>query len=268
MTQTINSPKAIISGVPLADYFEFHERKTAYALVIGVLNEGEKFTRQIEALQPYRHLVDIIIADGNSTDGASNKEALNSKIRTLLIHRGNPRGLSVQYRIALHYALVQGYDGVIMMDGNGKDGPEALEKFVEKLKEGYDFLQGSRFMPGGRHKNTPLDRILGIKLVFNPIMNIASGFWYTDAMNGFKGCSRTFLLDPRVQPFRDIFIRYNLQYYFNFIAPKLGLRVAEIPVSRSYIIGNLPHSKIVGVGSRLKILMELINTVTGRYKPS
>lgn len=258
---------ANVQDVPPAECIEFHPKNTSYALIIGVLNEGDKFTRQIEQLQPYRHLVDIIIADGNSSDGASSSEALQGKVRTLLIHRGSPRGLSVQYRIALHYALEQNYDGVIMMDGNGKDGVASVETFVAKLQEGYDFLQGSRFMPGGMHTNTPLDRVLGIQFFFNPIMNITSGFRYTDAMNGFKGCSRAFLCHPRVQPFRSIFVRYSLQYYFNYIAPKLRLRIAEIPVSRSYIIGDMPHSKIVGIRSRLKILMELLNTVAGRYNP-
>ena len=252
---------------PKTESHIFGAKSCDFVLVIGVYNEGDKFTGQIEALQPYRHLVDIIIADGASDDGATAAEALRGKVRALLINRDAQRGLSVQYRQALYYALEQGYAGIIMMDGNGKDGVSAIADFVAKLEDGFDFVQGSRFLPGGEHANTPLDRVIGIRFVFNPIMRFASGFAYTDAMNGFKACSATFLRDPRVQPFRDVFVRYSLQYYLNYTAPRIGMRVAEIPVSRRYNADGLPHSKIIGLRARLKILGELFNTVLGRYNP-
>jgi glycosyltransferase involved in cell wall biosynthesis len=259
MTQTLDIPKSSAQ--------EFHAKQRPYALVVGVFNEGDKFTRQLEALQPYRAHVDIIIADGGSNDGATAAQAIQDKMRTLLINTDEQRGLSVQYRSALHYALQQGYEGVVMMDGNGKDGVEAIPRFIEKLKEGYDFVQGSRFTDGGFHKNTPLIRVLGIQLVFNPIVMLATGYAYTDAMNGFKACSRAMLLHPKVQPFRNVFVRYGLQYFFNYCAPKLDLRLCEIPVSRVYIIDTVPHSKIVGYRAYFRILGELLKTVTGGFNP-
>jgi dolichol-phosphate mannosyltransferase len=252
-------------SIPASEIHIFHERRTPYALVVGVYNEGDKFTRQLDALQRWRGKVDIIIADGGSTDGATAQEALRHKVRTLIVNTDAQRGLSVQYRSALHFALSQDYQGVIMMDGNGKDGVDALPLFIEKLEQGVDFIQGSRFMPGGQHEHTPLDRVLGIRFVFNPIMNCGSKFHYTDAMNGFKGCSRRFLLDPRVQPFRSVFVRYNLQYYLNYSAPRLGFKVVEVPVLRRYTTEKMPQSKIIGLRARLKIMGELLNTVSGRY---
>ncbi len=255
------------TDIPHSSSHEFHACEKPYVLLIGVYNEGEKFTRQLEALQPYRQHVDIVIADGSSDDGATSVAALEGKIRTLLISTGPARGLSVQYRIALCYALEQGYKGVIMMDGNGKDGVDAIPAFIAKLEQGCDFIQGSRFLPGGVHRNTPLIRILGIKLVFNPVVAIATGYRYTDAMNGYKACSRAMLEHPGVQPFRAIFVRYGLQYFFNYIAPRLRLRVCEIPVSRVYRNDKLPHSKIIGYKAYVRILKELLATVTGRYNP-
>ena len=106
-----------------------------------------------------------------------------------------------------------------------------------------------------------------MRLIFNPLMYIASGFAYTDAMNGFKACNRSFLEDSRIQPFRTIFVRYNLQYFFNYIAAKCNFRVIEVPVARIYIKDKLPHSKIVGYKAYFSILLELLNTITGRYTP-
>jgi dolichol-phosphate mannosyltransferase len=86
-------------------------------------------------------------------------------------------------------------------------------------------------------------------------------------MNGFKAVSRKLLTDPRVEPLRPVFVRYSLQYYFNFIAAHLKLRIIEIPVSRSYPGDNTSYSKIGGLSGRMKILAELFSTVTGRYNP-
>lgn len=85
---------------------------------------------------------------------------------------------------------------MITIDGNGKDGVESIPRFVELLNDGYDFIQGSRFVAGGKFENTPLDRYLGIRLFIAPLMSFASGFRFTDPTNGFKGLSRELLSDP------------------------------------------------------------------------
>lgn len=255
----------MIQNTPQHNLTEFHPRQNAVALIIGVLNEGEKFTGQLESIQPYRHLVDIIIADGGSNDGATSPQALKDKTRALLINTSSQRGLSVQYRIALAYALSQGYNAAIMMDGNGKDGADAIPRFIEALNKGADFVQGSRFLPGGQHENTPLIRTIGIRLIFNPLMYLATGYRYTDAMNGFKAVSRAYLEHPHLQPFRNIFLGYNLQYYLNYAAPRLKCRIYEIPVARNYRTDLRVQSKIVGPKAYFRILRELIETITGQY---
>lgn len=229
-----------------------------------MLNEGEKFRAQIERMQPYRDVADIIIADGASTDGASTPEALKDKVSALLVIASS--GLSIQYRTAFQYALEGGYAGIITVDGNGKDGVDAIPQFIEKLKEGVDFVQGSRFLPGGKHENTPLIRQFGIRFIFNPLMWLFSGFFYTDGMNGFKAFSARLLQDVRVAALRDIFTGYSLQYYLCYRAPRLGFKVVEIPVARVYPRGDVP-TKIKGMGAYLKILHELALTLLGCYNP-
>ena len=61
----------------------------------------------------------------------------------------------------------------------------------------------------------------------------AAGFRYTDTTKGFRAFSSKFLVDPRVQPFRDVFDTYNLRYHLAIKAARLGYRVKEIPVRRS-----------------------------------
>jgi dolichol-phosphate mannosyltransferase len=85
-------------------------------------------------------------------------------VRTLLVSKET--GLCNATRMALADAHIQNYEGIVIVDGNGQDGIEALPEFLAALDEGYDLVQGSRFMKGGFHKNTPPNRYLGIRYIF------------------------------------------------------------------------------------------------------
>lgn len=244
----------------------FKPKQTSYCVAVGVWNEGQRITAQIERMQKIAPLADIIIADGGSTDGATSVEALQSKVRTLIVDT-RKHGLSGQYQSAIAYAMEQGYDGVIMMDGNGKDGVEGVQSFISQLQQGADMIQGSRFLPGGEYDNIPLTRYLGIKFVFNPAMFLFCHFYYTDGMNGFKGISRKLIEHPGMQPLRDVFHYYSLQYYFNYRAPRLKLRVCEVAVSRKYPKEGQVPTKIHGLKAYYKILRELVKTCLGFYNP-
>lgn len=241
----------------------FAARSSTTCLIIGVLNEGERITKQLDALQPYRNVIDIIIADGGSTDGATSAEALKDKVSALLIIKG--RGLSSQYHAAIQFALKAGYQSCIFMDGNGKDGPEAIPTFIAALQQGYDFLQGSRFMRGGTHENTPLVRWLAIRLIATPLFLASCRFYYTDPMNGFKACSRRFLENEKLGINRDVFEGYTLQYYMNYAAPRLGMNVKEVPVRRAYPKTGPLVSKIKGVRNYVRVLLQLLKVLAGRY---
>lgn len=252
--------------VPKHEVSEFFPRRTKYCFVPIVYNEGDRFRRQLTEMAPRSHLADILVAERRSTDGSTDTSFLRSLgVRALLTT--DAKGGATAIRMALLYALNEGYHGVVLIDGNGKDGVEALEDYLIKLDEGYDFVQGSRFVIGGKHRNTPLARIIGIKYVMAPLAFIGTGFWYTDVMNGFRGYSRRYLLDPQVEPLRECFNHFNLQYYLSIRAPQLHFRVIEIPVSREYPASGPLPTKVVGFHSNLDALWKMVLTVLGKYNP-
>jgi hypothetical protein len=153
------------------------------------------------------------------------------------------------------------------MDGNNKDDPAALGRFVAALEAGVDHVQGSRFVPGGRAVRTPLGRWLGIRLLHAPLIRAASGFPYTDTTNGFRAYSRALLLDPRVLPFRACFDGYELHYYLAIRAARLGFRVAEVPVTRAYPAGVKTPTKIHGLRGNWLVLRTLLAACLHRYDP-
>jgi dolichol-phosphate mannosyltransferase len=252
---------------PEFEAVEYSGRSSRYCVVVPVINEGSKFLRQLEGMRDLGMGADVIVADGGSADGTTNDGVLRELgVTSLLVKRG-PGRLSAQLRMAFAYALARGYEGVIIIDGNGKDGYEAIPSFVAALDRGFDFIQGSRYVKGGVAVNTPLDRHLAVRCLHAPLVSISAGFRYTDTTNGFRGFSAAFLRDPRVAVFRDVFDTYNLHYYLAIRAPRLGYRVTELPVRREYPARGKTPTKIAGWKGRLLILGQLWTAVTGGYDP-
>lgn len=250
---------------PLYESTEFSAKATQYCVIVVVLNEGDRLKNQLKRMFENADVADIIIADGGSDDGTVDNEFLKSmRVRSLLVT--HEKGLCTAMRMGFAYAIEAGYDGVITVDGNGKDGVEAVPDFVAKLDDGYDMVQGSRFKKGGNHKNTPFERYIGVRFVIAPLVALG-GFWYTDPTNGFRAMSMRFLKDSRIQPIRDIFIRFNLQHYVIFNAAKLGFKVIEIPVSRVYPDDGSIPTKITTWKIKWLILQELLATIFGVYDP-
>lgn len=253
--------------VPASETHEFAARSHAHALVIPVINEGDRIRTQLECVHDADLPVDVIIADGGSIDGSLDHPFLTcAGVRALLVKTG-PGKLSAQLRMAYAWCLDQGYVGIVTIDGNGKDGVDAVAEMVAKLDEGYDYIQGSRYLPGGVAENTPLERTIGNRLIHAPLLSLAGRHWFTDTTNGFRAYSRRYLLDPRVQPFRDVFQKYELLFYLTVRAGQLGLNVCEVPVRRSYPANAAVPTKITGFGSKLAVLRQLFLAASGRFSP-
>ena len=72
------------------------------------------------------------------------------------------------------------------------------------------------------------------------------------------------LLDPKIAPFRDIFMTYELLAYLSYRAPKLGYRCVELPTIRKYPKGEVP-TKISAIKGNLSVFKILILTCLDRY---
>ncbi|MEK7188671.1 MAG: glycosyltransferase family 2 protein [Patescibacteria group bacterium] len=249
--------------VPEYNIFEFRKKGTRYCVGIPIINEGERIKKELQEIKPYSHLADVIIFDGGSTDGSNNKKFLKSQnVRALLV---GPMGQARQYRFGFSWALKQGYQGIITIDGNHKDDISAIPKFIEALQEGFDYVQASRFIKGGSHKNTPFYRIFWNRFVISPVLSLAAGRWYTDTPLAFRGYSKKYLIHPKVKPFRNIFERYEHLWYLTIRANQLGFKTKEIPVTRNYPKGEVP-TKIVGL-RRILDLLNVFKIAFGLYNP-
>lgn len=254
--------------VPTFEIELYVARKHPYALVIPVINEGERIRHQLLRIRDANLPVDTIIADGGSSDGSlAPSFIVDAGVRAVLVKTGSGR-LSAQLRMAYAWCLREGYDGIVTIDGNGKDGVDAVADMVARLQDGYDYVQGSRYMPGGVAENTPLVRSIANRLIHAPLLSLAGRHWFTDTTNGFRAYSARYLKDSRVLPFRDIFQRYELLFYLTVRAGQIGMKVAQIPVERRYPVHEPVPTKIGSLASKIALLKETILAALGYYSPS
>lgn len=256
-------------GVPGFACDEYGEKSKAYVVLIPIINEGNRIIKELRRAYKYRvsDYADIVICDGGSTDGCTEEGMLRRlKVNTLLVKQDAGRQ-GAQLRMGIWWALQRGYRGIITIDGNNKDSIEDVPHFIEKLEEGYDLVQGSRFVKGGRAVNTPLIRLISVRLIHAPVISLTARQRFTDTTNAYRAYSARYLRDGRVQPLRDIFMTYELLAYLSVRATQLGYRACEIPVTRAYPRKGRTPTKISffkGNGELMKILLK---NMFGAYNP-
>jgi dolichol-phosphate mannosyltransferase len=241
-------------------------KRRPYCVVIPVINEGDRIKRLLKRMASHKisSVGDIIIVDGGSTDGSLELGGLQQAGARGLLVKTSSGGLSAQLRCGYAFALDHGYEGVVTIDGNDKDDPEAIPRFIDALTNGIDFVQASRFIPGGIAENTPKSRDFAIRYIHAPALSISSGFRWTDTTQGFRAYSRKMLLDPCIAPFREIFQDYELLAYLSHQAPRLGYKCIEISTARRYPKGEVP-TKISSFKGNLKILKTMLFACLGVY---
>lgn len=251
--------------VPPSEVTVLRPKTSRHAVIVPVWNEGERFERQLRGMTAYTRICDIIVSDAPSTDGSTALPKLREADVHARISLTAPGGLSASLRAAMAYALTAGFEGIILIDGNGKDDPDGLVRFTQRLDAGADYAQGSRYLPGGRAINTPLYRTILIRLVHAPVFSLLCRRWFTDTTIGFRAFSSRFLLDRRVRPFRRMFEHYDLYFYLAWAACHYGFHVTDVPVTRSYPpTGPIP-TKITLFRGNWRMLRPLLMILFRRY---
>ena len=257
------------NGVPKYSSFEFCEKTTDYCVLIPIINEKGQIEKELERARDagISDVADIVICDGGSTDGCTEHGLLKElKVNTLLVKEDKGKQ-GAQLRMGFSWAISRGYKGFITIDGNNKDSIEDVPRFIEKLKEGYAFVQGSRFVKGGKALNTPVSRTIAVRLIHAPVISLTAHKHYTDTTNAYRAYSKEYICDPGVDIFRDIFDTYELLAYLSVRADQLKMKTCEIPVTRAYPKTGKTPTKIHGFKGNWLLFKILILNAFGKYKP-
>lgn len=256
-------------GVPRFLANEYREKCRDYVVLIPIINEGTRIHRELDRAMKagVSDWADIVICDGGSTDGCTEEVILRElDVNTLLVKQDAGKQ-GAQLRMGFWWAMERGYRGVITIDGNNKDSIEDVPRFIEKLEAGYDLIQGSRFVKGGKAIHTPPLRWLSVRLLHAPVISLTAGQWFTDTTNAYRAYSMKYLQDQRVQPLRDVFQTYELLAYLSVRATQLGMKACEIPVTRAYPASGKTPTKISAVRGNAELLKILFKNLAGAYRP-
>lgn len=206
-------------------------RMKKYLVGTCAYNEGAKIRRVIEKYNDYASY-DVLIIDDGSTD--LSLAVIPPGLPVTVIKNPANRGAGFGVRQILHYARAQGYVAVFFVSGNDKDLPADVRKLQSAIEEGFDFVQGSRYLPGGGQGRMPFYRKISTRIIHPYLFSILTGKKITDSTNGFRAVRLSMLNDPRINLNQEWLDHYELEPYLFYKAIKCGFRVREVPVTKIY----------------------------------
>lgn len=188
----------------------------------------------------------ILVVDGNSTDG------------TAEYAREQGYEVYVQKRKGIRYAFIEAWplirgEIVITFSPDGNSVPGAIPQLIEKMKEGYDMVIGSRYLHGAKSDDDGAITGFGNHL-FTWTVNTLHRARYTDAMVMLRAY-RTNLFyeldlhkDESYAPEKLWFTVMGIEPLLSVRAAKRRVRIAEIPADEPKRIGGVAKLQVIRWG--------------------
>lgn len=164
--------------------------------------------------------------------------AEKSGITVHIIKNKDRRGVGYCLRQGLRYLQESDHAVAVIMAGNGKDDPTEVQRLIAPVTRGEsDYVQGSRYLAGGRRERMPFTRQVFNRL-YPTFWTILTGRKCTDVTNGYRCFSLDVLNDHRIDLNQDWLNGYSMEYYLHYKVLSLGYRMKEVPVSKIYPFRN------------------------------
>jgi len=175
-----------------------------------------------------------IVADDISESDAKRLQQTVCAVPVHITRNAHRKGIGYAIRHGLQYALDNKYEIAVVMAGNNKDDPVEIPRLLKPLLiEDCDYVQGSRFLSGGKRVNNPFIR--GVFSRFYPFFwTLLTNVRCTDVTNGFRAFKLKLLEDPRIDICQSWLDNYEFEYYFHYKVITLGYKTKEVPVSKVY----------------------------------
>jgi dolichol-phosphate mannosyltransferase len=204
-------------------------------VVILTYNNGESLEKTLIRI-PKDYEYDVLVHVDGSTDGSDRiLRYYNYKV----IYQKENSGIGTSLRNVIEYGKQNKYKILIIIPGNNKNDPNETDKILLPIfEDDVDFVQGSRFLKNSRNDNTPIFRIIMVK-IYSLFFSILSGKKITDALEGFRAYKLSIFDNPQINIYQDWLDTYGLEtYIFYKIVMSRKYKYCEIPVSKIYPINK------------------------------
>lgn len=238
--------------------------KTYRVLAVPVaFNEELKIGRVLDRFSA--GVVDeILVIDDASTDRTP--QVIVEKGAKIISHKTR-RGVGAAIRTAIDYARENKFDIIVILAGNDKDRPNEIPRLVKPIaEEGYDFIQGSRYLPGGDFGNMPFYRQLATRIVHPLLFSIVTLRRITDSTNGFRAIRLNIFDDKRIDLTQEWLDKYELEPYIMYKTIMLGYRFKEVGVTKIYPPKELGYTKMAPITGWWSILRPIFLLALGIKK--
>ncbi len=194
-------------------------------MLVPAYNEGRNIADVVKGC--LKHVPDVVAVDDGSTDGTG--ESARQAGATVITHEVN-RGKGAALKTGFDYILEQGWEAVIVIDGDGQHDWNEIPNIIETtFRENAAITIGSRMSD---MKNMPLHRRAS-NLLTSWIISRLSGQYVPDSQCGFRLIRSDFL--------REIELTTNsfeMESEMIIIAGRKGYKVAGVPIRTIYIEGR------------------------------
>jgi glycosyltransferase involved in cell wall biosynthesis len=190
--------------------------------VVPAWNEEGAIATVIEEIVRVGPEIEVVVVDDASTDGTADvAERTGATVLRLPFNVGIGGAVQTGFR----YALEQGYERAVRLDGDGQHDASQLPKLLAPLEAGAaDLVIGSRFVdPGGTYR-PPFARRLGIR-VFARLVSLLCRQRVTDTTSGFIALDRA-----GIELFAAEYPHDYPEVEATLVALRSGLRLAQVQV--------------------------------------
>ncbi len=190
-------------------------------IIIPAYNESESILDVIKDIENNAPGYDYVVINDASLD---NTKEICEKNNIHFLDLASNMGIGGAVQTGYQYALYEGYDIAVQLDGDGQHSAASLPKMEEvMIKEDADMVIGSRFIDKEGFQSTWLRRT-AIKY-FTWLIRICTKQTITDPTSGLRLCNR------------KIIKQFATLYPWDYPEPestttilKMGYKVLEVPV--------------------------------------
>jgi dolichol-phosphate mannosyltransferase len=126
------------------------ELSDSLLVLVCTYNERANLPSLFERINAFVPNAHILVVDDNSPDGTSEwvAEYQRSHSSVLLNRRSGKLGLGTAIREGMHFAIENGYEWLLNLDGDLSHDPKSIPDLLAKRLQS-DVVIGSRYVPGG-----------------------------------------------------------------------------------------------------------------------
>ena len=190
-------------------------------VIIPTYNEAKAIAALVNQIHKLGLKV-IIVDDGSDDDTVKIAASCNAEVLRNQLNMGKGASLIKGY----NFAIAQGFDAVISMDGDGQHSCDDLQAFIQKAEaSNCGIIVGNRM---ATTKQMPVLRIM-VNRFMSGLISLIAGQHIPDTQCGFRLVKKDLL-----QKVNLLTSKYETESEILIKAARLGFKIESLPVKTIY----------------------------------